>query len=163
MRLFDQTKHTKWYIDKKGIVYSQTTWHDDNKIKIVKPNNNKQRGYLYARTSNNNFQIHRLVAVNFISNPENKPHVNHRDGNKHNNHHTNLEWVTVRENAQHAIKNGLMKQMKKNEGNMKYTTEQCRTVLERSRQGMTHLEAGSIFNMPYSTVAHLIRGSRREI
>lgn len=51
--------------------------------------------------------IHRLLATHFIPNPENKPQVNHIDGNKQNNSLTNLEWVTARENAVHAVKYGL--------------------------------------------------------
>lgn len=52
---------------------------------------------------------HRLVAQQFVPNPENKPEVNHLDGNKHNNHYSNLEWATKEEQQQHAIKLGLVK------------------------------------------------------
>ena len=53
------------------------------------------------------FKVHREVAKAFLHNPDNLPQVNHKDGNKGNNSVANLEWVTNRDNAHHAIKNGL--------------------------------------------------------
>jgi predicted XRE-type DNA-binding protein len=53
------------------------------------------------------YSIHRIMAIAFIPNPDNKPEVNHKDGIKLNNTLDNLEWNTTKENAIHAVLNGL--------------------------------------------------------
>lgn len=68
------------------------------------------RGYLSVVVRRKTHMLHRLVAQAFIPNPEGKPFVNHKDGNKLNNHVDNLEWCTAAENNQHARDNGLHKQ-----------------------------------------------------
>ncbi|MDP4224837.1 MAG: HNH endonuclease [Bacteroidota bacterium] len=54
----------------------------------------------------NSFYIHRLVAETYIPNPNNLPEVNHKDGNKDNNHISNLEWTNHKDNINHARENG---------------------------------------------------------
>jgi hypothetical protein len=67
---------------------------------------------LYIRGKMKTKLIHRLVAINFIRNKSNKKEVNHKDGNKRNNHIDNLEWVTAKENTTHAVKIGLFNNTK---------------------------------------------------
>lgn len=64
------------------------------------------------------FLAHRLVAQLFILNPANKKEVNHKDGNKSNNHYSNLEWSTRSENIQHAFDTGLSRGRKGAESGM---------------------------------------------
>ena len=65
------------------------------------------KGYLrvdlYADGKRRHMKVHRLVAEAFVPNPEDKPHVNHKDGNNRNNSFTNLEWVTDAENKARAV------------------------------------------------------------
>lgn len=75
---------------------SQST--DSDGYKVIKARNGSK-----VRT----LKVHRLVAGAFLSNPDNKPQVNHKDGNKANNHVSNLEWVTASENIRHAKALGL--------------------------------------------------------
>ena len=74
--------------------------------KIMTPTDNGH-GYLVVHLKANNNRkvsyIHRLVAEHFIDNPENKPEVNHKDYNRHNNDVNNLEWVSRQENVNYSI------------------------------------------------------------
>lgn len=66
------------------------------------------RGYAKIRIGGKTKSVHRLVALAFHPNPENKPQVNHKDLNQLNNHKDNLEWATAKENTNHAQENGRM-------------------------------------------------------
>lgn len=71
--------------------------------------NMTSKGYLLVKLCKNsiksNKRIHRLVAEAFIPNSENKPYINHIDEDKTNNHVSNLEWVTAKENSNHGTLN----------------------------------------------------------
>jgi len=98
-----QYKDTPYYITEDGI-------YRDGKLLSHHISN---KGYklvsMHLNGKSVRFNLHRLIAEHYIPNPDNKPQVNHIDGNKLNNHYTNLEWVTNQENRNHAIENSLHK------------------------------------------------------
>lgn len=93
--------------DKKGDIYStKRATTKGGKLK-----KSLRHGYycvcLCKGAKKNVYRVNRLIALTFIPNNMNKSQVNHLDGNKLNDKVENLEWVTAKENNQHAIDNGL--------------------------------------------------------
>lgn len=68
----------------------------------------KSTGYFRVKIRGKRRNIHRLLALMFVPNPNNYPMVNHIDGNKKNNSLSNLEWCTVHQNNEHAQRTGLL-------------------------------------------------------
>jgi hypothetical protein len=100
--IIDNQKKEGYYVsslgrfkNKKGVIMSN-----------YKPHHS---GYIYLRVNIKKYALHRLIAQTFIPNIENKPFVNHIDGNKLNNSVNNLEWCTCSENNLHNFKIGLNK------------------------------------------------------
>ena len=108
--------------------------------KIISPYEDKDGYYkcgLCAKVvgTYKNVFIHRLVAWEFVPNPDNNPVVDHLDGNKKENHYTNLEWVSVKENTNRAEKLGLRVVRGERNGHSKYTEEYITSVCERYQLG----------------------------
>lgn len=93
-----------YFIDTEGNVFtnkyksnSKTKRHNFKKMKLGSFNN-----YSNVILNGKCYFVHRLVAQTFIPNPENKPQVNHINGNKKDNRVENLQWVTAKENQYHC-------------------------------------------------------------
>ena len=115
------------------------TLKDSPKLKkynALKPQINKRNGYVYQMLYKNGkeklLRVHRLVAMAFLSNPNNLPQVNHKDGNKQNNSVDNLEWCEQSYNMKHAFKTGLEKPSEKQKAAVRKTNEKKRKRVVRT-------------------------------
>jgi hypothetical protein len=102
--------------------------------------------------------VHRLVALAFIPNYENKKEVNHIDGDKLNNNVKNLEWCTPKENTKHAYDNGFNK-------NVIAATKKSNSkrVLD-TRSGLYYdsaKEAAECKHINYGTLRNMLNGHDR--
>lgn len=147
--------HEGYYIYENGDVFSSISnrflkkYLDKNGYyRIGIRNGKKVKGYF----------IHRLIAIHFIDNPENKPQINHKNGIKSDNRIENLEWVTASENIVHAWTIGL--------------SDKCRKILStihnRSIINMENnvfyasiTEAAEKENINYSTLKAMLRGQNK--
>lgn len=94
--------------DRKNL-RSNGRW-DNRRGRVLKPGIDQygyERVVLTKNGKRKSFCVHRLVATTYLENPENKPTVNHIDGDKTNNHILNLEWATQSEQKKHSIRLGL--------------------------------------------------------
>ena len=99
------------------------------------------KGYLIYCIDYKSFKAHRLVAEAFIPNPENKPQVNHINGDKICNWVGNLEWVTAEENIHHAMEHGLFYVgLGENANSSVYTDAQIHQVCKLLEKGLKNTE-----------------------
>jgi hypothetical protein len=106
--------------------------------KAIKPIRHKTHGYFVVNLVRNGerkqYRLHILVAQHFIPNPDNKPTVNHKWGNKSQNAADELEWATHQEQMSHAAETGLTASGERNGGN-KISDLQVREAFDRCMSG----------------------------
>ena len=99
--------------------------------------------------------VHRLVALHFIDNPNEYPMVNHKDGNKLNNHYRNLQWCTCSQNTVHAFKHGLRKDTKK-----QVSLELAQKLRDEWKQGTTRKELIDSYGVPKHVIDEILYNRR---
>lgn len=133
--------------------------------KVMKPhidNKGYYRQSFYKDGKSATFKYHRLVATTFIKNPDNKPQVNHKDGNKTNNHDWNLEWMTNDENMNHSKENKLRigkMPTSENHQNSKLTNEQVRYIRSVYKKSSREFGGGALskqFGVTISCINRII-------
>ena len=131
--------------NKNGNKLKQQTSKDGYKVVSITRNN-----------KNKKFTVHRLVAIAYIPNPENKPCVNHIDGDKTNNHVSNLEWCTYSENSKHSFENGLQVSLKGEEVHSAILTEgQVHEICKLMESGYRNGDVAKMFNIANYFIANI--------
>ena len=165
---FQQIKYKKYYIpyliSSYGRVISINYHSKPGCIKVMKQRFDKN-GYciigLNFNGINKTLKVHRLVAKAFIPNPYNKKEVNHKDGCKYNNHITNLEWVTTKENLIHAREHNLIKPMlSEDTWSCIYSKDQIISVCELLQKNIPIKEISKITGVKTYTISHIHNHTR---
>jgi len=144
-----------YLVSERGDIYSELF------DTILKPQINKG-GYLqltlYINKVKANHRVHRVVGKVFLGENEGLQ-INHKDGNKLNNHFTNLEYVTSKENHEHAIDNGLMPIGSKKPG-AKLDEETVKKIKNLMLNGLSDGEISGIIGTVTSAVSKIRQGER---
>lgn len=130
--------------------------------KIIKLSNNKElkhfkdkEGYIIiSKKIYNTKRLHRILAIAFIPNPENKPIINHKNGIKHDFNLDNLEWCTYSENSKHAYKLGLAKNKKGQENTLSKKIYVFDKNLKIIDEVFSLNECSKKYNLTVSTISY---------
>lgn len=119
---------------------------------------------LYVNNINRVYKIHRLVAKEFIPNPNRKPYINHINGNRYDNRDVNLEWCTAKENVIHSFeKLGRTGLFGTNNGMAKLTNMQIAKIRILKKSGISKKEIISKYKISNSYFYRIINNETRKI
>jgi NUMOD4 motif. len=121
--------------------------YDESLLKPFDDPKGYHRVKLYKNKEHHTIKLHRLVALHFIPNTDNKPQVNHIDGNKKNNYFNNLEWCTNKENSIHRDNFGLQKILEGSKNGMSKLTENQVSEIKKLLLSKKQNEIARIYNV----------------
>jgi hypothetical protein len=125
------------------------------KLKKTKDKNGYFKTILRSNGKNKDIRFGRAVAQAFISNPENKPEVNHLNGNKQCDFWWNLEWATSSENNKHAYKTGLKTQVGERNTQAKLKNKDI-IFIRKNKDKYTRKKLGELFNVSQGNIKFII-------
>jgi hypothetical protein len=145
------------------IIYSSDNRNRTLRGRILKNKLDRTKKYQHVYLSHKGIativSVHRTVAKHFIPNPENKPEVNHKDGNGLNNRIDNLEWNTRCENIQHSFDIGIRKPyiIPRDKCHLtKLSTSKIRSLIKMYNSGFSYKEMAKEFKMSVSGLEKII-------
>lgn len=153
---FDVKPYYQYYISSCGKVFGCK----GEQMKTQISNRGYERIWLTINGKRERHSVHRLVALNFVPNPEKKLEVNHIDGNKLNNNASNLEWCTRSENEQHAWKNGLKTNLVKGKFGKDHVASRPFICIETGKIYYCQRELAEELGGGMDGVSHLTRACR---
>jgi hypothetical protein len=148
-----------YFISKEGLIFNGKSG------KYLKGYQSRE-GYVILYINKKGYKLHRLLAIQFIDNPEDKPYINHKNGIKNDNRLDNLEWVTAKENTRHAWDNKLCKPVRYWKGRTGENHNATKAIIQMDLNGnfiAKHIGIRDIatkMNIKYQSIIRCAKGIR---
>lgn len=161
LQIFYKNKPLQYVLNEYGDIVSL------QKVKFLKPRKYEFDKDGYKRVSlrvgkkNKKFFVHRLVGMMFCEGFSDDKVVNHKDGNKQNNYYKNLEWVSSKENEQHA-KDNFLKANGEDNSRCIHSDVEVHHICKLLEKGWTIGDVAYAMGLPYRYVYYIYHGSIRK-
>lgn len=151
-----------YYVDDEGNIWKRAYGNPAHGVRMVKPSVHKPSGRVYFNMTfegiTKSVLVNRVVALALLPNPHNHPDVNHIDGDKANNHPSNLEWASRSENEKHAFRTGLKATRGSQNSNAKLSASEVLAIRARASEGSRIGELAKSYGVSYATIKSIVEG-----